>query len=193
MSRIDFMFAMEALQEIEREYCWYVKLDKDSAEVIASFTQNGFTPIYQRQAQFKVPNGSIRVRSELDKEGGETVFTQTIKEFLPKTNDDIPSFKETTYTIDSDVYNAFSRLVGEEMCKVRFKVPYTDKEGSFWEVDIFTDRDFNPLGFAKIDLETSMQIDESSIALPVSGETYPASKDNKSIIDEINERVKSKC
>lgn len=190
MSRLEFLLAMEAHQEIEREYCWYVKLDKDPKEIISGFIASGFTPLYQRQANIKAPSGAIRVRYE--KEDGTEAYTQTVKKYLPKTGDDIPSSKETTFDIDVDVYTAFVSIVGEEMCKIRFKVPYTDKEGSFWEVDIFTDGEFNPVGYAKIDLETSLTIDDDTVVLPISGDVYPASPANKAVTDEINERVKVK-
>lgn len=179
-------FSLEAHQEVEREYCWYIKLG-DELTLILSELMDDFKPLYQRQANVKAPNGAIRVRAEKDSEG-ITKYTQTIKEFQDKV-DGLATSKETTLEVDEDFYIAFSKMVGKEMCKVRFLIPDSDNHDDVWEVDIFTDGDFKPLPYAKVDLETKRTLDEDTINLPIRGDAYPASPTNKAIVDEINDRV----
>lgn len=177
----------EAHQEVEREYCWYVTLDQPPTELIKQLKEE-YTPIYQVQSIIKSATGSVRVRSE----GGgvdDIKFTSTVKQFLPKKDDNIPSSVETTIDVDEDYFKAFLGAVNEAMFKIRFKIPYSDKAGSFWEVDIFTDSGFNPTIYVKIDLETSDTIDDQTVVLPVSGKVIPASPENKALTNEINERI----
>ena len=181
------LLAMEAHQEIEREYCWYVTLDQDPEALIAQL-RGQYELLAQGQASIKSNNGQVRVRFEADSDGTIS-YTATTKQFLPKTGDDIPSSKETTIDIDEDYFKAFLGVVGEAMFKIRVKIPYTDKEGSFWEVDIFTDKDFKPTKYAKIDLETSLTIDDDTVQLPISGTKFPASPANKHLSDELLARV----
>lgn len=182
------MLAFEAHQEIEREYCWYVTLDQDPVALIEQL-KGQYDATLHVQASIKSNSGSIRVRSEQSGNDGEVAITSTVKEYLANNGDDIQSSKETTITVDLDYFKAFVGMVGEAMYKIRFKIPYTDKEGSFWEVDIFTDGNFKPTIYAKIDLETSMTIDDSTVQLPVSGTVTPASPENKAVTSELLKRI----
>lgn len=182
------MLAFEAHQEIEREYCWYVTLDQDPVALIEQL-KGQYDATLHVQASIKSNSGSIRVRSEQSSNDGEVAITSTVKEYLANNGGDIQSSKETTITVDLDYFKAFVGMVGEAMYKIRFKIPYTDKEGSFWEVDIFTDGNFKPTIYAKIDLETSMTIDDSTVQLPVSGTVTPASPENKAVTSELLKRI----